>query len=68
MRTALLGLALAVIALFAALVGAAAGILARLDGATAPAALARAAVAFAGAFTLGLATLTVWLSGGVDGS
>ncbi|WP_046500567.1 hypothetical protein [Streptomyces odonnellii] len=55
---ALLALLLAVVALFCALVGAAAGLLARIDGATYPAALLRGGLAFAGSATLSLALLT----------
>lgn len=54
----LLVLLLAVVALFCALVGAAAGLLARIDGATYATALLRGAVAFAGSATLSLALLT----------
>ncbi|MGW9448592.1 hypothetical protein [Streptomyces sp. NPDC055632] len=58
----LLALFLAVIALFCALVGAAAGLLARIDGATYATALLRGAVAFAGSATLSLALLTFILT------
>ncbi|WP_432129529.1 hypothetical protein [Streptomyces sp. bgisy082] len=58
----LLVLLLAVIALFCTLVAAAAGLLARIDGATYPSALLRAAVAFAGSATLSLALLTFILA------
>ncbi|MFF9352779.1 hypothetical protein [Streptomyces sp. NPDC014734] len=58
----LLVLLLAVVALFCALVGAAAGLLARLDGATYASALLRGAVAFAGSATLSLALLTFVLA------
>ncbi|MGW2479430.1 hypothetical protein ACWCWQ_06255 [Streptomyces sp. NPDC001571] len=51
-------LLLAVVGLFCTLVGGAAGLLARLDGATYAAALLRGAVAFAGSATLSLALLT----------
>lgn len=54
----LLLLLLAVVLLYCTLVGAAAGLLARLDGATYATALTRAAVAFAGCATLALAALT----------
>ncbi|MCZ1011987.1 hypothetical protein ACFW81_07510 [Streptomyces angustmyceticus] len=58
----LLVLLLAVVALFCTLVGAAAGLLARIDGATYAAALLRGAVAFAGSATLSLALLTFALA------
>jgi hypothetical protein len=58
----LLVLLLAVVALFCTLVGAAAGLLARLDGATYVSALLRGAVAFAGSATLSLALLTFVLA------
>ncbi|MFH9829406.1 hypothetical protein [Streptomyces bobili] len=58
----LLVLLLAVIALFCTLVGAAAGLLARIDGATYASALLRGAVAFAGSATLSLALLTFVLA------
>ncbi|MFF3257780.1 hypothetical protein ACFYWO_01230 [Streptomyces sp. NPDC002932] len=58
----LLVLLLAVVALFCTLVGAAAGLLARLDGATYATALLRGAVAFAGSATLSLALLTFVLA------
>ncbi|UXX97408.1 hypothetical protein N7U49_47270 [Streptomyces sp. AD2-2] len=58
----LLVLLLAVIALFCTLVGAAAGLLARIDGATYATALLRGAVAFAGSATLSLALLTFVLA------
>ncbi|MFG2409897.1 hypothetical protein ACGFR8_37370 [Streptomyces brevispora] len=58
----LLVLLLAVVALFCTLVGAAAGLLARLDGATYASALLRGAVAFAGSATLSLALLTFALA------
>ncbi|WP_030556708.1 hypothetical protein [Streptomyces exfoliatus] len=58
----LLTLLLAVIALFCTLVGAAAGLLARIDGATYATALLRGAVAFAGSATLSLALLTFILA------
>lgn len=58
----LLVLLLAVVALFCMLVGAAAGLLARLDGATHATALLRGAVAFAGSATLSLALLTFVLA------
>ncbi|WP_375341003.1 hypothetical protein [Kitasatospora purpeofusca] len=51
-RTAVVLLATALVAVFALLVAAAAGLLARLDGATFPAALTRGAVAFATVLTL----------------
>ncbi|WP_370423171.1 hypothetical protein AB8O64_32445 [Streptomyces sp. QH1-20] len=55
-------LLLAVVALFCTLVGAAAGLLARIDGATYASALLRGAVAFAGSATLSLALLTFVLA------
>ncbi|MFJ4536566.1 hypothetical protein ACIP39_11395 [Streptomyces tibetensis] len=58
----LLVLLLAVVALFCTLVGAAAGLLARIDGATYASALLRGAVAFAGSATLSLALLTFVLA------
>ncbi|MEV6408640.1 hypothetical protein AB0M58_37830 [Streptomyces bobili] len=58
----LLALLLAVVALFCTLVGAAAGLLARIDGATYASALLRGAVAFAGSATLSLALLTFVLA------
>ncbi|MDT0494412.1 hypothetical protein ACPEIF_03755 [Streptomyces sp. NPDC012600] len=58
----LLALLLAVVALFCMLVGAAAGLLARIDGATYAGALLRGAVAFAGSATLSLALLTFVLA------
>ncbi|KOU76283.1 hypothetical protein ADK57_05090 [Streptomyces sp. MMG1533] len=58
----LLVLLLAVVALFCTLVGAAAGLLARIDGATYASALIRGAVAFAGSATLSLALLTFVLA------
>ncbi|MER6958903.1 hypothetical protein [Streptomyces sp. NPDC000618] len=58
----LLVLLLAVIALFCTLVGAAAGLLARIDGATYATALLRGAVAFAGSATFSLALLTFVLA------
>jgi len=58
----LLALLLAVVALFCALAGAAAGLLARIDGATYATALLRGAVAFAGSVTLSLALLTFVLT------
>ncbi|GAA2770032.1 hypothetical protein [Streptomyces showdoensis] len=58
----LLVLLLAVVALFCTLVGAAAGLLARIDGATYATALLRGAVAFAGSVTLSLALLTFVLA------
>ncbi|MFJ5645658.1 hypothetical protein [Streptomyces sp. NPDC093223] len=54
----LLALLLAVVALFCTLVGAAAGLLARIDGATWATALLRGAVAFGASATLALALLT----------
>jgi hypothetical protein len=54
----LLVLLLTVAALFCTLVGAAAGLLARIDGATYAAALLRGALAFGGSATLSLALLT----------
>ena len=61
-RLMFLVLLLAVIALFCTLVGAAAGLLARIDGATYATALLRGAVAFAGSSTLSLALLTFVLA------
>ncbi|MGW2894391.1 hypothetical protein ACWDAO_07035 [Streptomyces sp. NPDC001212] len=58
----LLVLLLAVVALFCTLIGAAAGLLARVDGATYATALLRGAVAFAGSATLSLALLTFVLA------
>ncbi|MFE6713930.1 hypothetical protein [Streptomyces sp. NPDC057695] len=58
----LLVLLLAVIGLFCALIGAAAGLLARIDGATYATALLRGALAFAGSATLSLALLTFILA------
>ncbi|MER6105121.1 hypothetical protein ABT115_23075 [Streptomyces sp. NPDC001832] len=58
----LLVLLLAVIALFCTLVGAAAGLLARIDGATYATALLRGALAFAGSATISLALLTFVLA------
>ena len=58
----LLGLLLAVVGLFCTLVGAAAGLLARIDGASYAAALLRGAMAFAGSLTLSLALLTFLLT------
>lgn len=58
----LLALLLAVVALFCTLVGAAAGLLARIDGASYSTALLRGALAFAGSATLSLAVLTFVLS------
>ncbi|MEF9902072.1 hypothetical protein ABZ669_13370 [Streptomyces hirsutus] len=58
----LLVLLLAVVALFCTLVGAAAGLLARIDGATYASALLRGALAFAGSTTLCLALLTFVLT------
>ncbi|WP_326763246.1 hypothetical protein OG978_47325 (plasmid) [Streptomyces sp. NBC_01591] len=58
----LLVLLLSVVALFCTLVGAAAGLLARIDGATYATALLRGAVAFAGSATLSLALLTFVLT------
>ncbi|MFJ5088641.1 hypothetical protein [Streptomyces sp. NPDC088674] len=58
----LLALLLGVIGLFCTLVGAAAGLLARIDGATYVTALLRGAVAFAGSVTLSLALLTFVLA------
>ncbi|MFD7570829.1 hypothetical protein ACFV6U_09925 [Streptomyces sp. NPDC059810] len=58
----ILALLLAVVTLFCILVGAAAGLLARLDGATYASALLRGALAFAGSATLGLALLTFVLT------
>jgi hypothetical protein len=54
----LLLLLLAIVILFCMLVGAAAGLLARIDGATYATALMRGAIAFAGCATLSLAVLT----------
>ncbi|MFF4694863.1 hypothetical protein [Streptomyces chattanoogensis] len=58
----LLVLLLAVVTLFCILVGAAAGLLARIDGATYTTALLRGALAFAGSATLSLALLTFVLT------
>ncbi|MER6746564.1 MULTISPECIES: hypothetical protein [Streptomyces] len=58
----LLALLLAVVTLFCTLVGAAAGLLARIDGATYATALLRGAVVFAGSVTLSLALLTFVLT------
>ncbi|WP_405835109.1 hypothetical protein [Streptomyces sp. NBC_01518] len=58
----LLALLLAVVALLCTLVGAAAGLLARIDGATYASALLRGALAFAGSATLSLALLTFVLA------
>lgn len=58
----LLVLFLAVVAIFCILVGAVAGLLARIDGATYASALLRGAVAFAGSATLSLALLTFVLA------
>jgi hypothetical protein len=55
-------LLLAVVGLFCTLVGAAAGLLARVDGATYATAQLRGAVAFAGSATLSLALLTFVLA------
>ncbi|ATW46670.1 hypothetical protein [Streptomyces peucetius] len=60
----LLALLLAVLTLFCTLVGAAAGLLARIDGATYATALLRGAVAFAGSATLSLALLTFAITAG----
>jgi hypothetical protein len=58
----LLVLLLAVVVLFCTLVGAAAGLLARIDGATYASALLRAALAFAGSATLSLELVTFVLA------
>ncbi|WP_338704074.1 hypothetical protein V2W30_39975 (plasmid) [Streptomyces sp. Q6] len=58
----LLVLLLGLVALFCTLVGAAAGLLARIDGATYATALLRGALAFAGSATLSLALLTFVLT------
>lgn len=58
----LLALLLAVVALFCILVGAATGMLARLEGATYASAVLRGALAFAGSATLCLALLTFVLT------
>ncbi|MFE3497652.1 hypothetical protein [Streptomyces sp. NPDC059175] len=58
----LLALLIAVVALFCTLVGAAAGLLARIDGATYATALVRGAAAFAGSAALSLALLTFVLT------
>lgn len=60
----LLALILAVLMLFCTLVGAAAGLLVRIDGATYASALLRGAVAFAGSATLSLALLTFAITAG----
>ncbi|MFE6052710.1 hypothetical protein ACFQ6N_18295 [Kitasatospora sp. NPDC056446] len=54
-RTAVILLTVALVLVFALLAAAAAGTLARLDGATHPAALVRAATAFAAVLTLAAA-------------
>ncbi|WP_328687902.1 hypothetical protein OHA74_54160 [Streptomyces phaeochromogenes] len=64
-RAALVLLACALTTVIATLVGAAAGYLARRDHATPPAALTRAAVAFAATLTLA-ATVTVALTAVAD--
>lgn len=58
----LLALLLTVVALFCTLVGAAAGLLARINGATYAAAVLRGALAFGGSATLSLALLTFVLT------
>ncbi|MDQ0700934.1 MULTISPECIES: hypothetical protein [unclassified Streptomyces] len=58
----LLILLLAVVAIFCTLVGAAAGKLARIEGATYAGALLRGALAFAGSATISLALLTFLLA------
>ncbi|MFG3255998.1 hypothetical protein [Streptomyces sp. NPDC048172] len=58
----LLALLLAVVVLAAALVGVAAGVLARIDGASYAAAVLRGGAAFAGSVALSLALLTFVLS------
>ncbi|MEU4494221.1 hypothetical protein AB0F96_12420 [Streptomyces sp. NPDC023998] len=58
-HTVVILLACALTIVVAALVGAAAGYLARRDHATYPAALTRAAIAFAGTLTLAAALTTV---------
>ncbi|MGW4034560.1 hypothetical protein ACWEFL_35585 [Streptomyces sp. NPDC004838] len=60
----LLALLLTVLTLFCMLVGAAAGLLARIDGATYATAVLRGAVAFAGSATLSLALLTFAITAG----
>ncbi len=63
-RAVAAGVAIVVIALLAAIVGAAAGILAKMDGNSWPSAISRGAMTFGGAFTLGLAVLAfagTWL-------
>ncbi|MEU4273301.1 hypothetical protein [Streptomyces sp. NPDC026092] len=61
-RLMLLALLLAVVTLFCTLAGAAAGLLARIDGASYANALRRGAVVFAGSATLSLAVLTFVLT------
>ncbi|WP_329453164.1 hypothetical protein OG894_41935 (plasmid) [Streptomyces sp. NBC_01724] len=60
----LLTLLMTVLTLFCTLVGAAAGLLARIDGATYATALLRGGVAFAGSATLSLALLTFAIAAG----
>jgi ABC-type dipeptide/oligopeptide/nickel transport system permease component len=58
------GVATVMIALLATIVGTAAGILAKMDGNSWPSAISRGAMAFGGAFTLGLGVLAftgTWL-------
>ncbi|MEV4871908.1 hypothetical protein [Streptomyces syringium] len=57
---ALVMLTIAVTSLLAAAVGAAAGVLALMDGASRPAALTRAGAAFGGALTVLTGVLALW--------
>lgn len=59
---AFLLLLLAVVVLFSTLIGAAAVVIARIDGASYPAALVRGAVAFTGSATLSLVLLSLLLT------
>lgn len=56
-RAAAAALAVVGVALVSTVVGTSAGVLARMDGHSWPSAISRGAMAFAGAFTLGLAIL-----------
>jgi hypothetical protein len=63
-RAVAAGIAIVGIALMATVVGTAAGVLAKIDGNSWPSALVQGAMAFGGAFTLGLAVLVfagTWL-------
>ena len=63
-RAVAAGVAIVGIALLATVVGTAAGILAKIDGSSWPSAISQGAMAFGGAFTLGLAVLAfagTWL-------